>query len=101
MRGGASEHVAPVHLAQRVGDELDAGPVGIAEVHRHPAVHLVVHPGLLEPVDQAFPVRRVDRDRAVMEAAEHLGVRPDVEAGEVEKASRFELPMSKKKCEEP
>src|ERR1700712_5780017 len=36
-----SEHLHAVHLAERVGDQLDASAVGVAEVHRDAAVHLV------------------------------------------------------------
>ena len=50
------EDLVPVHLAEWVGDELDARPVGVAEVDRHTAVHFVVDPGLGEPGDQRVPV---------------------------------------------
>jgi len=64
-------------------------------------VHLVLDAGLGEPVDQGVPALGLHRDGHVVQPAEHLGVRPDVEPREVEEASRLELPMSKKKCEEP
>src|SRR3954469_3068856 len=79
-----SEDVVAVHLAERVGDELDAGAVGVAEVDRDAAVHGVLHPGVGEPLHQLLPVLGVDADRHVVQAAEHLGVRADVQAREVE-----------------
>src|SRR3954470_23764656 len=54
-RTDASEDLVAVHLAERVGDELDAGAVGVAEVDRDAAVHLVRDPGLGQPPDQLLP----------------------------------------------
>src|SRR3954447_6210092 len=79
-----SEDVVAVHLAERVGDELDAGAVGVAEVDRDTAVHDVLDAGLGEPFDQLLPAVGGDADSHVVQAAEHLGVGADVEAGEVE-----------------
>src|SRR3954468_22460826 len=79
-----SEDVVAVHLAERVGDELDAGAVGVAEVHRDAAVDDVLHPGVGEPLHQLAPALRVDADGHVVQPAEHLGVGADVQAGEVE-----------------
>src|SRR3954454_13823357 len=79
-----SEDVVAVHLAERVGDQLDAGAVGVAEVDRDAAVHDVLHPGVGEPLHQLLPVLGVDADRHVVQAAEHLGVGAAVQAGEVE-----------------
>ena len=44
-----------VHLAERVGDQLDAGAVGVAEVDRDAAVHLVLHARLLETLHELLP----------------------------------------------
>src|SRR3954468_4835377 len=79
-----SEDVVAVHLAERVGDQLDAGAVGVAEVDRDAAVHLVLDAGVGEPVDQLLPALRVDADRHMVQPAEYLGVGADVQAGEVE-----------------
>src|SRR3954451_23983210 len=79
-----SEDVVAVHLAERVGDELDAGAVRVAEVHRDAAVHDVLDAGVGEPLHQLAPALRVDADGHVVQAAEHLGVGADVQAGEVE-----------------
>src|SRR3954470_20991670 len=79
-----SEDVVAVHLAERVGDQFDAGAVGVAEVDRDAAVHGVLDAGVGEPLYQLAPALRVDADRHVVQAAEHLGVRADVQAGEVE-----------------
>src|SRR3954453_6933927 len=79
-----SEDVVAVHLAERVGDQFDAGAVGVTEVDRDAAVHLVRHVGLLEPLDELLPALRVDADGHVVQAAEDLGVGADVQAGEVE-----------------
>src|SRR4051795_12720638 len=79
-----SEDVVAVHLAERVGDQLDAGAVGVAEVDRDAAVHGVLDAGVGEPLHQLLPVLGVDADGHVVQAAEHLGVGADVQAGEVE-----------------
>ena len=63
-----------VHLAERVGDELDAGAVGVAEVDRDAAVHLVLDAGLRETLHELLPLGGVDRDGAVVQAAEDLGI---------------------------
>jgi hypothetical protein len=73
-----------VHLAERVGDELDASAVGVGEVHRHVAVDDVLHPGFVEPRDDLTPPFRLHRDGEVVEPAKDLGVRSDVQPGEVE-----------------
>src|SRR4051794_40115939 len=83
-----SEHLRAVHLTERVGDQLDAGAVGVAEVDRDPAVHLVRDAGAGESLDQLLPVLGVDADRHVVQAAEHLGVVADVQAGEVEEGQQ-------------
>src|SRR3954470_5436748 len=83
-RTDASEDLVAVHLAERVGDELDAGAVGVAEVHRDAAVHDVLDAGVGEPLHQLAPALRVDADGHVVQPAEHLGVGADVQAGEVE-----------------
>src|SRR4051795_1275071 len=80
----SSEDVVAVHLAEGVGDELDAGAVGVPEVHRDAAVHDVLDAGVGEPLHQLAPALRVDADGHVVQAAEHLGVGADVQAGEVE-----------------
>src|SRR3954470_3996712 len=79
-----SEDVLAVHLAERVGDQFDAGAVGVAEVDRDAAVHGVLDAGVGEPLYQLAPVLGVDADGHVVQAAEHLGVGADVQAGEVE-----------------
>src|SRR4051812_6232256 len=93
LRGrGRSEHLRAVHLAERVGDELDPRAVGIAEVHRDAAVHLVRHAGLGEPLHELAPAVGIDADRHVVQAAQHLGVRADVQAGEVEEREQVPVP---------
>src|SRR3954464_11742699 len=79
-----SEDVVAVHLAERVGDQLDGGAAGVGEGARDAAGHGVLHPGVGEPLHQLLPVLGVDADRHVVQAAEHLGVRADVQAREVE-----------------
>src|SRR4051795_11981601 len=83
-----SEDVLAVHLAERVGDQLDAGAVGVTEVDRDAAVHLVRDAGVGEPLDQLGPVLGVDADGHVVQAAEDLGVRADVQAREVEEGQQ-------------
>ena len=87
-RHSGLEHLVAVHLAERVGDELDARSVGVAEVDRDAAVHLVLDPGLGEPGDECVPALGIHRDRHVVQPAEHLGVGPDVEAREVEEGQQ-------------
>src|SRR3954447_4779984 len=84
-----SEDVVAVHLAERVGDELDAGAVGVAEVHRDAAVHGVLHPGVGEPLHQLIPPFGGDADGHVVQPAEHLGVGAHVQAGEVEEGQQI------------
>src|SRR4051794_6777100 len=83
-----SEDVVAVHLAERVGDELDAGAVGIAEVDRDAAVHDVLDVGVGESLHQLAPALRLDADGYVVQPAEDLGVGADVEAGEVEEGQQ-------------
>ena len=45
-------------------------------------------PASVEPLDQLLPARGLDADRHVVQPAEHLGVRADVEAGEVEEGEQ-------------
>src|SRR5687768_5781524 len=59
-RLAGSEDVLPVHLAEGIGDQLDAGAVRVAEVHRDPAVHDVLDAGLGQPLDQLLPALGVD-----------------------------------------
>src|SRR3954454_9827601 len=84
-----SEDVVAVHLAQRVGDQLDAGAVGVAEVHRDAAVHLMLDAGIGEPLHQLIPPFGVDADGHVVQPAEYLGVGADVQAGEVEEGQQI------------
>ena len=76
-------------------------PSGCGEVDRDSAVDHVLNAGFVEAVDDLVPSLGLHRDGQVVESAEHLGVRADVEPGESKKASRLPLPMSKKKCVEP
>ena len=45
---------------------------------------LVGHAGVVELALEVLPALGLDRDREVVQPAEHLGVGPEVEAGEVE-----------------
>ena len=96
------EHVLAVHLAERVGDELDAGAVGVAEVDRDAAVHLVRHAGLVEPLAPA-PAQRSGSTLIAMWCSppSTSAYGPTSRPGKSKNASRLPLPMSKKKCEEP
>ncbi len=84
MSEGPSEDGQAVHLAQRVGDQLHPGAVGVAEVHRGAALEQVLDAGLVQAGAQLRPALGLDGDREMVQPAEDLGVRPDVEAGEVE-----------------
>ena len=50
---------------------------------------------------EVLPAVRRDRDRDVVQPAEHLGVVPSSRPGKSKNASRLPLPMSKKKWVEP
>ncbi|MPY31591.1 GntR family transcriptional regulator [Streptomyces adustus] len=54
---------------ERIGDEFDAGAIGIREAHRRLAAHRVVHTGPGEGVAQMAPAVRIDRDRHMVQAA--------------------------------
>lgn len=96
-----SEDVIAVHLAERVGDQLESSAVGIAEVQRDLAVLDQFDTGLGQLGAQLRPLGRFDADRDVVEAAEYFLVRAHVETREVEEGRRLPLPMSKKKCDDP
>jgi hypothetical protein len=78
------EDVLAIHLAEGVGEELEAGAVGVAEVQRHTAFFEVADAGRVQVGAQRGPLLRRYRDRQVVQAAEDLGVGAEVEAGEVE-----------------
>ena len=61
-----------VHFAERIADQLEPGAVGVEEVQRRPVDVLVRHAGSIERVLQMLPPIRRNRDREVVEAAEHL-----------------------------
>src|SRR3954469_20341635 len=81
---GISQHAAAVHLTERVGDDLDPRAVRVTEVGRHVAVDHVLDTRRVELADQVAPAFRLDTDGHVVQAAQDLAVRADVEAGEVE-----------------
>ncbi len=56
-----SEHVLAVHLAERVGDQLQAGPVGVAEVDRGAAVQRVLDAGRRRACRAGAPSARARR----------------------------------------
>src|SRR5688572_6146919 len=80
----ASYDLHPVHLAERLGEQLEALAVGTAEVQRDAADLEVLDAGGVEPAAQHLPLVGRHADRQVVVAAEHLAVRGQVEAGEVE-----------------
>ena len=77
-----------VHLAQGVGDELDALAVGSLEVERRPTLLVDGHARVAELGPEVLPALGLDRDGQVVEATEPLGVGAEVEAGEVEEGER-------------
>src|SRR6185312_8280398 len=79
----ASEHCGAVHLAEGVGDQLEALAVGPGEVERRAAHLLARHARGFELRLEVVPARLLDRDREVMQATEYLAVRAEVEPGEV------------------
>src|SRR5690242_18847840 len=91
-RARASEDVAAVHFAEGVGEEFQAGAVGVAEVQRRAALLHVLDAGCLEVGAQRGPLLGCHRDREVVQAAEDFGVRADVQAGEVEKGQQVAVP---------
>src|SRR4051812_47997607 len=85
---GGSDDLGAVHLAERVGDELQPGSVGVPEVQRRPADVLVVDAGGVQALPSGGPGLLRHRDRQVVEAAEDLRVGSEVEAREVEEGDR-------------
>src|SRR3954454_4155812 len=83
-----SEHPLALRLSERVGDQLEAGAVGIAEVDRDAAVQFVLDLRVGEPLHQLLPAAGLDADRHVMQPAEDLGVGSDVESGKVEEGEQ-------------
>src|SRR6478672_501213 len=81
-----------VHLQQWVRDELEALTIGAGEVERRPADVLSGYIGGLQLSPEVLPSVRSSRDRDVVQTAEHLGVLPEVQAGEVEE--RQEIPVA-------
>src|SRR6266487_2101600 len=79
-----SAHQAAVHLAEGVGEQLEASAVRVPEVQRRAADVLVCDAGLVEPAPQALPGLGVDADGDVVQPAEHLGVGAEVQPWEVE-----------------
>ncbi len=81
-----------VHLAERVGEQSQPGAVRVAQVQRRPTLLLVGNPRGVEPAPQVLPLLPGDRDRDVVQATEDLGVRADVQAGEVEERQQVAVP---------
>src|SRR5437764_2280381 len=92
MGAGASEDVAAVHFAEGVGEQFQAGAVGVAEVERYAAFLHVLHARRLEVGAERGPLLRRHRDREVVQAAEDFGVRAEVQAGEVEERQEVAVP---------
>ena len=61
----ALQDLGAVHLPERVSDQLEPGSVGVAEVDRRPALHLVVDAGLVEAA-RSFGVGRGELIRRVV-----------------------------------
>src|SRR4051794_26331466 len=87
---GSDDDVA-VHLPERIADQLQAGAVGIREVDRAPVDVGVRDVRRVELVLEVLPPARLDGDGEVVEAAEHLRVRSDVETGQVEEGERVAI----------
>ena len=81
---GSVTRSVPVHLPERVREQLEALAVGTAEVQRHAVDLEVLDAGVVEPLPQHLPLGGLDADRQVVVAAEHLPYGAEVEAGEVE-----------------
>src|ERR1700732_1961237 len=81
-----SEHLLAVQLAEWIGDKLEAGGVGGIEVQRGFAGFILPPPRGPQPGAQAVPLLRLDADCDVMQPAEHLLVRTEVEIGEIKEA---------------
>ena len=78
------QHLAAVHLPERIGDQFDAGPVRVPKIERDAAVLGELHAGRGELVPQPLPARRLRADREVVQPAEDLLVRALIEAGKAE-----------------
>src|SRR5579859_1319982 len=71
QRRRVSEDRGAVEVAERVADQLDTRPVRVAEVQRGIDV-LHLDAGVFEAAAELLPPIRRDRDREVMQPAEHL-----------------------------
>src|SRR5581483_9984054 len=76
--------LVPVHLPERVVDQLQARAVRIPEVDRGSALHHVLHAGRVEAGAGRVPVLLGDGDGQVVQTAEHLRVGARVDPGQVE-----------------
>src|SRR3954447_23022485 len=85
--GGSTEDLA-VHLAERVADQLEPGAVRVREVNRRAVDVRVRDASRIQLALQVLPAGGLDGDRQVMQAAQHLGVRAEIEAWEVEERER-------------
>ena len=87
-RWSGSHHRRSVHLAQRIRDQFQPLAVGTPEIDRRAVDVGVLDAEIVEPRLEPVPLLGLDRDRQVMQPAEHLLVRADVETGEVEERQR-------------
>jgi hypothetical protein len=73
-----------VHLPERFSDELEAGTIGVTQVHPGPALPLVFHCGLIEVPLQPRPSFGLHADGQVLQPAKHLDVSSQCESWHVQ-----------------
>src|SRR4051812_18978616 len=71
-RTTALQHLAAVHLPQRIGDQFDTSSVRVPKIQRDTAVLGELHTGGGELVPQPLPARRLHADCDVVQPTENL-----------------------------
>jgi V8-like Glu-specific endopeptidase len=89
---GALQDLRAVHLAEGIGEEFQAHAVRVAEVYGRTADLLVRHTRGVQLAAQVVPLLLRHRDRDVVDVAEGLLVRAEIQAREVEE--RQQVPVA-------
>src|SRR4051812_6243078 len=87
--GRSSENLCAVHLTEWVGDQFDAGSVGIAEVQRDPAVLGDLDRRRGQFLLEVLPPVGGHADRHVVQTPEDLTVRLQVQPRKVEERQQI------------
>jgi hypothetical protein len=96
-----SEHLGSVHLAGWARDEPQACAVGVAEVQRDLAVFAELHARVDQFGAELVPSLRLDADRDVVQATQHLLIRTQIETREIEEGQEIAVADVEEECQEP